>query len=386
MKTLQKCLLSLVLAIAFLDLYLQFTGLQTINSLYPQAILNHLLYALAFPLSFVIGCLFTTVFSRVKFYMVSIALFLIGLCYGGYTITEDFQGIIYLRLIHGVLLSFVLVSTTIYLFDLISTKNIRKSISYYGLFFTIPALAIITFSPNLSNLLGDYWSFYISMFLMIFIATLSILLIDYLVYPLRKTYKRIPSDIISTLKSPGVFYSYLAITISSFSLGILNHQLITINDFNNKPSTILLIAVFMLSVTLVLITKLATIADYIGIFKGILSSLLLLAFAFSSFPLVENTYFVFIPIILVGISYGSIVITTLGKLKEVAEGYIGLMFSLYYILIVSSSLTGYAMSSTSRGSYYNISPLLFACVLIISLCIPLIRLIHHYASDYYKAY
>ncbi|SCY27063.1 MFS transporter [Alkaliphilus peptidifermentans] len=384
MKALQRSLLALIISIVLLDLFLQFIDMSVFISLFPADMPHYTLYIWGFPLAFIIGCFIFGYFSyyNINIKWVCIALFMIGICYGVYTVSKSSQTLIYIRLLHGVLLSFVLITSTTIMDTLVKLKEIRKVICQFGVFFTVPAIILTSFSGRLSNLLSTYWSFYTLMFSFIFAATLIILLINYFHFSYKKEQQPSIIQFLYIMKDPGVLYGFLTVTISSFTLGVLNNQLLINNQLRNFPSPMFLLNIFLLSLTIAFITKLSTISDYVGIYKGSLAGLLLIAFALSSFPLVENSTLAFLPIIILGISYGIIIPTTYGGLREINNSFSGIIYGIFYGLNLIGSLTGYFISNTSNN--YFLSPLLFTCLLIISCCIPFIRKIHYISSDYFE--
>ncbi len=380
MKTFQKSILMVIITVVFLDLFTQLTNQQQLITLMSKTVKIDEMAFGVYPIAFLVGCLFSGYFINYFFHfsLISVSLFLLGLCQGGYMIISSYKSFLYLKMVHGFLVALVLTISLTYLINLIEKEKFESEICRY--FISIPIFILLLFSFNTGFLekFEVQWTLFILMFSFIFVSILSLLLMEYLTEINIKITHQPKKQYNNSLIMPGVVYRYLTVIISGFTIGTLFQTFINSQMFPLKFSSPLLISTFLIVLTLTLSTKLGTITNEIGEIKTMLISLLLMSFGLSLLPLLTQSVLLVVNISLFGLAYGLLIPCIWGGIKEnVISSTSGLVIGLINGLHLIGYILGWIFTKSIYHQHY--SPYLFNSFIIISACIFLISKIHQQA-------
>ncbi len=378
MKALQRRLLTLAVMVIFLDMLFQLGSFKMLKDFQFKLPMTNWIFLWGFPLAFILGALVAILSWNlgISSFFIGLSMVVSALLYGGYTLTEGPDAIIFLHIIHGILLSCSMTLLLLLMIKTWSREDYRQGLCRLGLYLSLLAVGALSLNRWLSSLFTVQWGLYSVLFLYAFSGTLLMLL---------SSYWNISHDHDTSMDSRGQMSGkisatpLLAVITATFTLGFLYQHFIY--QTNEASSTKLLALLFFISLALAFITKVGAVADVIGDSKGILMGFLLLAFSLCLFTLTEKTYFFFVPVALSGTAYGLLIPCLYGSFWSYFSSPSGSIFAvLYHILALLGAYLGYL--SANAVDVQSFSPYLFICLIVISTCIPYIRSIHQEASTY----
>jgi len=295
-------------------------------------------------------------------------LFLAVVALGGYSISDVYSQLLVYRSIHGIAISMALTSVTYGFFVMANKEEFSKIIILVcriTLGFTILALP-------LKALVMHLYSFQslilINIFISVFTATLLTIISKFYNFDVIK--KPIETEISSNLPLDLLVNGFLGGIMASLTLGIFFYTFNSLNISQLPLSPGVIFNIFFFTMLVSLTKKITHISKDIGVAKAICSGLLLLALNISLLPILWESTFIILPIILTAIAFSIILSSSFYCLGNVSYKSSSLTLGLFYSLIFMGLATGYIIAVYNNGEAY--SPLITNSIIIIGSSIILI--------------
>ncbi|WP_026478739.1 MFS transporter [Alkaliphilus transvaalensis] len=369
MRTLQKTLLVIILAIGSVDFLSQLADYQHIS---------FWLYIFAFIIGSMVTGFLMHYYSHIS--IIALALCLIGVIQGGYLLNPSPKIYLYFRAIHGLLLSTILTTVVSWLCNLVEKENF---LSLCKFFVPVPlfALFVLPLHQAITPMAAFHWVLFVLMFSYFFIGVLCLLLMDYLSELNKRVSTITYNKVTEILSTPTLYYYYIAVLVCGYTFATLSLLILKTEIYSIESSQLNLLGVLLISLTLTFLTKLGGIGQHLGDMKSILMGLLLMAFGLGLLPLIKESTLLFVPMILWGLSLGILLPSILGGLSlHVTPSKQGFIIGILHFLLLIGYSVGVAITLQLNSHLYY--PHFINSLLIISTSIFFIRKIHQQAESY----